>query len=101
MSILLPGRSLSLRSRSRARSLVTRILATGPEPCGAGHTRDTSREAGSGYQELLGQILRDLPDVAVRIGLGDRAHAPRTIRRSTDQCHSVLVHLSAHSIHAL
>jgi len=42
--------------------------------------------------------LRDLPDVTVRIGEGDRAHAPVTIRRATDQCHSVLVQLSAHRI---
>jgi hypothetical protein len=49
----------------------------------------------------LGQILRDLPDVAVRIGEGDRTHAPVTIRRATDQCHSVLVQFSAHRIDVL
>ena len=45
------------------------------------------------------QVLRDSPGVAVRIGEGERAHAPVTIRRAADHRHSVLFQLSSHRIH--
>src|SRR5579859_1687524 len=36
---------------------------------------------------VAGYLLRDLPDVAARIGEGDRPHAPGTIRRAAEQRH--------------
>jgi hypothetical protein len=52
-------------------------------------------------QAPLVQILCDLPDVAVRISEGHRAHTPVTIRRAADEFHSVRVQFSAYGIRVL
>jgi hypothetical protein len=64
--------------------------------------RDTGPAERAAHEpEALGQVLRDPPGVAARIGEGERAHAPVTIRRAADHRHSVVFQLSAHRIHVL
>jgi hypothetical protein len=88
------------------RGMNVAVLATSDRVQAGRGTNSPDRTAGLRSREryepgALGQVLRDPPGVAARIGEGDRAHAPVTIRRAADQCHSVLVHFSGHRIHVL
>src|SRR6187200_1568200 len=48
-----------------------------------------------------GQLLRDLPGVAARIGEGERAHTPVAVGRAADYWHPRLIQLGAHRIHVV
>jgi len=70
--------------------------------CARGDVERPGRHRAPGVAgSVLGQVLRDLPDMAAGIGEAGRPYSPGPVHRAVEQLHSAAGQLRAHGIHII
>jgi len=105
LAVAVPQRTIARRGEAGGQSLrsdhARRTHQRRPDQREEASGLSITRAAESAGLRRTGQLLRDLPRVAARIGEGERAHTPVTVCRAADYRHLMLIQLGAYCIHVL